>query len=72
MAMAFTTAAMADGPTCNASITEKKLAGAAKASFLKKCQTDAKATCEAASAEKKLAGAAMNSFEKKCLKDAVG
>ena len=48
------------------------MAGAAKASFMKKCETDAKATCEAASKEKKLAGAAKGSFEKKCLNDAVG
>jgi len=55
-----------------AQVTDKKLAGAAKTSFTKKCEKDAKATCETASAEKKLAGAAKNSFEKKCVKDAVG
>ncbi|HET7527765.1 MAG TPA: hypothetical protein VFK10_17610 [Burkholderiaceae bacterium] len=69
---ALATAAMAEGPTCNASAAEKNLAGAAKSSFLKKCEKDAKATCEAASKEKKLAGAAKSSFEKKCVKDAVG
>ena len=72
LSLSFATAAMADGPTCNAAVTEKKLAGAAKTSFLKKCQEDAKATCEATSKEKKLAGAAKTSFEKKCVKDAVG
>ena len=70
--LALATAAMAEGPTCNAAAAEKKLAGAAKSSFLKKCEKDAKATCEAASKEKKLSGAAKNSFEKKCVKDAVG
>ena len=62
----------AQGPTCHAAAAEKKLAGAAKTSFLKKCEKDATATCEAAAAEKKLAGAAKNSFTKKCVKDSVG
>jgi hypothetical protein len=58
--------------TCTAAATEKKLAGAAKASFMKKCEKDAASTCELAAAEKKLAGAAKNSNIKKCTKDAVG
>ncbi len=65
-------AAWAEGPTCHANAAEKKLAGAAKNSFLKKCEKDATASCEAAAADKKLAGAAKNSFTKKCVKDAVG
>lgn len=64
--------AWAEGPSCHAGAAEKKLAGAAKNSFLKKCEKDAMATCDAAAAEKKLAGAAKNSFTKKCVKDAVG
>jgi len=72
LALLFCTAAFAEGPSCNAAAAEKKLAGAAKTSFLKKCEKDASATCEVASKEKKLAGAAKNSFEKKCVKDAVG
>jgi hypothetical protein len=64
--------AFADGPTCNAAAAEKKLAGAAKTSFLKKCEKDAAATCDTGASEKKLAGAAKNSFTKKCVKDAVG
>lgn len=72
LSLTFATATMAADMTCNASVTEKKLAGAAKTSFLKKCEKDANATCEAASKEKKLAGAAKTSFEKKCVKDAVG
>ena len=55
-----------------AAATEKKLAGSAKNSFLKKCEKDAKAACEVTAADKKLAGAAKASFTKKCTKDAVG
>lgn len=71
-ALAFAAPALAQEATCNAAAAEKKLAGAAKTSFLKKCEKDAGARCEAAAAEKKLAGAAKNSFTKKCVKDAVG
>ena len=57
-----------DAADCTATATEKKLAGAAKNSFMKKCQADAqKKSCESQAAEKKLAGAAKNSFTKKCL-----
>ncbi|MEI7783829.1 MAG: PsiF family protein [Betaproteobacteria bacterium] len=59
-------------PTCSAAATEKKLAGAAKNSFMKKCEADAQAKCEAAASEKKLAGAAKNSNVKKCVGEAVG
>lgn len=62
----------ANGPSCTASATEKKLAGAAKNSFMKKCEKDATATCDAAAVEKKIFGAAKNSSIKKCVKDAVG
>jgi hypothetical protein len=65
-------AAFAEGMSCNAAAAEKKLAGAAKTSFLKKCTRDAAASCDMASAEKKLAGAAKTSFTKKCKRDAVG
>lgn len=64
--------AMAAGPSCVAQSTEKKLAGAAKSSFMKKCEGDAKAACEVAAQDKKLAGAAKTSFLKKCTADAVG
>lgn len=64
--------AQASAPTCNAAAQEKKLAGAAKTSFLKKCEKDATERCEAAATERKLAGAAKNSNVKKCVKDAVG
>ena len=61
---------------CEAQAAEKKLSGAAKTSFVKKCETDAgagaSASCEAKAAEKKLAGAAKTSFVKKCETDAGG
>ena len=61
--------------TCEKAADEKKLAGAAATSFLKKCEADAKSNsaasaCEAQAAEKKLAGAAKTSFVKKCVADA--
>jgi psiF repeat len=64
--------AYAAEPTCTAAATEKKLAGAAKNSFMKKCEAAAQAKCEAAAAERKLAGAAKNSNVKKCMSEAVG
>ncbi len=64
--------AQAQGTTCHAATAEKKLAGAAKASFLKKCEKDAKAACEANAAERKLHGAAKASFNAKCFREAVG
>jgi len=62
--------ALAD--SCKVDAANKKLAGAAKDSFLKKCETDAKTSCDKSAAEKKLAGAAKDSFTKKCVGDAVG
>ena len=57
---------------CEAKAAEKKLNGAAKTSFVKKCAKDAAiAACGATAAEKKLKGAAKNSFVKKCEKDAA-
>jgi hypothetical protein len=58
-------------PSCKAQATEKKLAGAALTSFMKKCQSDAAAACDAAAADKKLAGAAKASFTKKCVASGV-
>jgi len=63
---------LAQQATCTATAAEKKLAGAAKNSFLQKCEREAAGRCEAAAAEKKLAGAAKTSNVKKCVKDAVG
>lgn len=58
--------------SCKSQAAEKKLAGAALTSFLKKCQADATASCNTAASEKKLVGAAKASFTKKCVSDAVG
>ena len=70
--LGFAGSAFAQNATCTANATEKKFSGAAKTSFLKKCEKDAAAKCDIASKEMKLAGAAKNSFSKKCVKDAVG
>ena len=59
-------------PDCAAQASEKKLAGAALNSFMKKCTRDAAAAgCSVAAEEKKLKGAAKASFTKKCVKDAI-
>ena len=63
--------ALADA-SCTVRAAEKKLAGAALASFMKKCEQDAAATCDADSKSKKLSGAALDSHMKKCIADAVG
>ncbi len=76
--LSFAALAQAPAPTCEAQAAEKKLAGAAKTSFMKKCERDAaaatpdaaKEACEKTAAEKKLAGAAKNSFVTKCVRDA--
>jgi len=59
-------------PSCTSEATDKKLAGAAKTSFMKKCETDATAACDAAATDKKLSGAPKTSFTKKCVTDSVG
>jgi hypothetical protein len=57
---------------CDAAAAEKKLAGAAKTSFLKKCnKTAPKSECDTKASEKKLAGAAKTSFLKKCNADSA-
>ena len=67
-----TTDALAAESTCKAQVTDKKLAGAALTSFMKKCESDAAKSCETSATEKKLAGAAKTSFTKKCVTDAIG
>lgn len=66
--------AMAPAPlvTCKAQATDKKLAGAALNSFMKKCKTDASKACDTTAVGRKLAGAARTSFTKKCVSDTVG
>ncbi|MBS0222479.1 MAG: hypothetical protein JSR91_17255 [Proteobacteria bacterium] len=62
----------APSATCKAQATDKKLAGAALTSFMKKCEGDAAKACDTAAADKKLGGAAKASFTKKCLSDSIG
>ena len=84
-AVAFTACSLLAGSAyaanagCEAQATEKKLAGAAKTSFLKKCEREAGAgagaaatvspACAKSAADKKLAGAAKASHIKKCMAD---
>ena len=65
-------AAAGMGASCMAQATDKKLAGAARNSFMKRCETDAKAACDMHAGERKLSGAAKSSFTKKCVRDATG
>ncbi|MFZ4478495.1 MAG: PsiF family protein [Rhodoferax sp.] len=77
LTLSFGTAHAADAEAdCAAKAAEKKLAGAAKNSFMKKCVADAGGAapasspgCEKAAVDKKLAGAAKSSFMKKCVAD---
>jgi hypothetical protein len=61
------TLAFADD-ACMTQSMDKKLAGAAKTSFMTKCE---KTACMSQAADKKLHGAAEMSFVKKCVKDAM-
>ncbi len=79
LALAFTAGLAHAEATCEAKAAEKKLAGAAKTSFIKKCEKDAAGgamaaspACEKSAADKKLAGAAKNSHIKKCMADEKG
>ncbi|MDM0115567.1 hypothetical protein QTI66_25685 [Variovorax sp. J22R133] len=72
-------AAAAPGASCDMQAADKKLNGAAKNSFVKKCEKDSKAamapTCASKAVDKNgkaLAGAAKTSFMKKCEADAKG
>ena len=69
--MGPTSMALADG-TCKANAGDRKLAGAAMNSYMKKCQTDATKSCDDQATTRKLSGAAKTSFTKKCVTDAVG
>ena len=74
----FASHTFAANADCEAKAGEKKLAGAAKTSFVKKCEADAAAApaaaadpaCEKSAADKKLAGAAKTSHIKKCMAEA--
>jgi hypothetical protein len=71
-ALTIGVAGAAQAQSCSVQAQDKKLAGAARTSFMKKCETDATKACEADSAKRKLAGAAKASHMKKCVADAVG
>ena len=62
----------AQAASCSIEAGNKKLAGAAKTSFMTKCEKDAEAACTKDSDAKKLAGADRTSHMKKCVADAVG
>ncbi|MGU3496316.1 hypothetical protein ACLBXM_19930 [Xanthobacteraceae bacterium A53D] len=68
--IAMSVPAIAD--SCVATADAKKLAGAARGSFIGKCKRDAVTSCTTQSADRKLAGAAKSSFMNKCIRDAVG
>lgn len=67
---------MAHAASCADKAAEKKLSGAAKTSFVTKCEKDskagAKATCDTQATERKLSGAARTSFVNKCQRDSAG
>lgn len=67
--IAFASLAHAADSACMTAAKDKKLAGAAQKSFVKKCEADAKVKCEAAASDKKLAGAAKASNVKKCVQE---
>jgi hypothetical protein len=72
LAAALSLAASNAFATCKSDSADKRLAGAALTSHMKKCESDAKAKCSADSKVKKLVGAALGSHMKKCVADAVG
>lgn len=67
--------AYAANAACEKSADDKKLAGAARTSHIKKCEAEmgaggSSAACEKSANDKKLAGAARTSHIKKCMEDA--
>jgi hypothetical protein len=68
--------AFAANAACEKSADDKKLAGAARTSHIKKCEKEAgggaSAACEKSADDKKLAGAARTSHVKKCMADSGG
>jgi hypothetical protein len=72
LGFALAVAAQAQEVNCKAAAAEKRLAGAALSSFIKKCQSDARSACDLTAGEKKLSGAAKSSFTTKCVRDKVG
>jgi hypothetical protein len=54
---------------CEMKAAEKKIFGAAKNSFVKKCEKDARAICEKDDVSKRTSGAAKEAHIKKCIND---
>lgn len=67
-AAALFTAQAYAAATCESQATDRKLYGAARDSFVKKCIREG---CEATAADKKLHGAAKNSSVDKCIREAT-
>ena len=59
-------------PNCHDRAAEKKLAGAALTSFVKKCEFDAMASCDKAAADKKYQAPPKRASRIECVKDAAG
>jgi hypothetical protein len=68
----FAASAYAQGPTCKAQADEQKFTGAARKTFMDKCEKDANKSCGIAATEKKLKAAARTAFTKKCVTDSLG
>jgi hypothetical protein len=54
---------------CEMKAADKKLNGAAKNSFVKKCEKDVRSACESDDVSKRTSGAAKEAHIKKCVKD---
>jgi hypothetical protein len=72
LGVVLATAGYAQPTDCRTAAAEKKLAGAALASFMKKCERDAQSACRLYASDQKLTGAARSSFTAKCVRDKVG
>jgi hypothetical protein len=57
--------------SCRAEAAEKKLAGAARASFMKNCAVNATKVCRVSAGENKLSGAAKTKFTIRCVRNKV-
>ena len=66
LSLAFTTAALAASAVCTTAAAEKKLTGATKTAFLKKCEVDAKAKIELVSKQKNFSVAPTSTFAHQC------
>lgn len=67
----FTGSAAVAADTCADQAAARKLAGAAKNSFITKCAKESGDRCNGMATEKNLAGAAKASFLKKCVADSA-